>query len=233
MENAADLEVSSVYSWALPSRSDPGQPFASDFAVSRDYRGFIAAVPPMTGHAHHRHHQKGLGSKSPYWEDHERHYVHPRIPPRTPQIGRLDSPELEEMIEREEFCRCCDDDARYQDGRAKMDSQRMSLLLSSSPICQEVRIEGCLKVLLTHHQSRPPWLIFGGGRARPLCLTAIAGRKVVGRRGDMAVVFVLILRVAHGFRVCFWRGHGNRDAIFLLAQNVYPGFTHSPPCLAC
>ncbi|PSS03386.1 hypothetical protein BD289DRAFT_192626 [Coniella lustricola] len=45
------------------------------------------------------------------------------MPPRTPQIGRLRTPELEPLREDHHFCDCCSREKRYWDGLAKMDFQ--------------------------------------------------------------------------------------------------------------
>lgn len=59
------------------------------------------------------------------WADLDEGHGGLATPPRTPQIGRLDSPELEPLKCCGEFCACCpkEDEEKYYDGRRKMDSQ--------------------------------------------------------------------------------------------------------------
>lgn len=45
-------------------------------------------------------------------------------PPRTPQLGRLGTPDLELTRKCDKFCDCCSDEHRYLEDRSKMDSQR-------------------------------------------------------------------------------------------------------------
>lgn len=54
----------------------------------------------------------------------------PPTPPRTPQIGILETPELGPVEECSQFCHCCTDDERYREGRSKMDSQRKFIVSS-------------------------------------------------------------------------------------------------------
>lgn len=54
----------------------------------------------------------------------------PPTPPMTPQISRLKTPELEPVRECSRFCGCCQNEKRYQEGRAKMDLQRRWLTCS-------------------------------------------------------------------------------------------------------
>lgn len=44
-------------------------------------------------------------------------------PPRTPQLGRLGTPDLELTRKCDKFCDCCSDEHRYLEDRSKMDSQ--------------------------------------------------------------------------------------------------------------
>lgn len=44
-------------------------------------------------------------------------------PPRTPQLGRLGTPDLEFTRNCDKFCDCCSDEHKYLDDRSKMDSQ--------------------------------------------------------------------------------------------------------------
>lgn len=50
-------------------------------------------------------------------------------PPRTPEIPRLRTPDLEPLDSKGRFCDCCQDDDDYLCGRAKMDAQRKFILL--------------------------------------------------------------------------------------------------------
>lgn len=45
-------------------------------------------------------------------------------PPRTPQLGRLGTPDLELTRKCDKFCDCCSDEHKYLEDRSKMDSQR-------------------------------------------------------------------------------------------------------------
>lgn len=47
----------------------------------------------------------------------------PATPPRTPYIGRLESPDLEPIKCSGGFCDCCLDEERYYDAKGKMDHQ--------------------------------------------------------------------------------------------------------------
>lgn len=44
-------------------------------------------------------------------------------PPRTPQLGRLGTPDLELTRNCDKFCDCCSDEHKYLGDRSKMDSQ--------------------------------------------------------------------------------------------------------------
>lgn len=133
LKDVTDFVVSSEYSCTLPSRADPESSTADSLTVSRHYKCPTDITASVTALSHH---QKALGSKPIHWDDHEGQYSRLKAPPQTPDIERLDSPELEDIVGAR-FCCCCDS-ARYQEQRAKMDSQRMSLALSSSSINQDV-----------------------------------------------------------------------------------------------
>lgn len=58
-----------------------------------------------------------------HWADVDGEHDRLATPPKTPQIGRLESPKLEPLRCSGRFCDCCPDEQRYYDERGKMDSQ--------------------------------------------------------------------------------------------------------------
>ncbi|KAI3391368.1 hypothetical protein diail_7477 [Diaporthe ilicicola] len=84
-------------------------------------------------------------------------------PPRTPQLGRLGTPDLELTGYCDKFCDCCSDEQKYREDRSKMDSQRRfmhTLLLLAAAHC---RVEAALA-----HMRGPPGreLLSAGNDAR-------------------------------------------------------------------
>lgn len=65
-------------------------------------------------------------------------------PPRTPQLGRLGTPDLELTRNCDKFCDCCSDEHKYLGDRSKMDSQSRFMQSFSS------------------RWSTSRWLSFGG-----------------------------------------------------------------------
>lgn len=53
-------------------------------------------------------------------------------PPRTPQLARLGTPDLELTRNCDKFCDCCSDEHKYLEDRSKMDSQSRFILSLSS-----------------------------------------------------------------------------------------------------
>lgn len=66
----------------------------------------------------------------------------PATPPRTPYIGRLESPDLEPMKCSEGFCDCCLDEERYYDAKGKMDHQSRY----SNSVCEWDGYNGCRRL---------------------------------------------------------------------------------------
>lgn len=62
-------------------------------------------------------------SRHVHWADLDEGHDRRATPPRTPQIGRLESPKLGPLKCSGPFCDCCSDEQRYYDERGKMDSQ--------------------------------------------------------------------------------------------------------------
>lgn len=123
VEDTTDIVLLTTYSWSpMPWTSTMQHPSAN---VRES--GVKISEPPM-------HSQQLMGKRDPKraiyadvdeWDD--------RVPapPGTPQIGRLKTPELRPVKECSQFCHCCPDDKQYQEGRAKMDSQREFITSSS------------------------------------------------------------------------------------------------------
>lgn len=57
------------------------------------------------------------------WGDVNEEQYRLSTPPRTPQLGRLGTPDLELTQKCDKFCDCCSDEQRYKEDRSKMDFQ--------------------------------------------------------------------------------------------------------------
>lgn len=65
------------------------------------------------------------------WGDVNEEQYRLSTPPRTPQLGRLGTPDLELTRKCDKFCDCCSDEQKYEEDRSKMDSQsRFTHILS-------------------------------------------------------------------------------------------------------
>lgn len=123
LEDVTDIVLSTEYSWSPTPWTGSMHPsvHSHDTGSSR--------LPSLKSSESTIQRQRSRGEGSPKhvrWADLDGEDDVPPTPPRTPQIGRLRTPELEmEMVkECSQFCHCCLDDRKYREGRAKMDSQR-------------------------------------------------------------------------------------------------------------
>lgn len=116
------------YSWAPP----PGHLRLTD--APRD-----TAHHPTTARIHKKSEKSPQSepndnSKLLEWAD-PGQYKRMEQPQRTPQIRRLRTPDLEPLHDSARFCNCLScGEVRYQEGRAKMDSQRECMPFSFSAL---------------------------------------------------------------------------------------------------
>lgn len=121
-EDVTDVVLATEYYWSPVSRSQPQgrtmkqydasaampyTPYTSSEMTSSLETSFARTVPRAVRRRDRKEGNDGLAT-----------------PPRTPQLGRLSTPELESKGDCSKFCDCCSDEQRYREDRSKMDSQR-------------------------------------------------------------------------------------------------------------
>lgn len=118
--DVTDLVLSTEYSSSAIPWADPTTPVGSPYSTA----GYSASADTTHSIPRNQYPPTGKRPKRVHWADVEGEAYAYSTPPMTPQIGRLKTPELEPVKACSRFCECCRDERRYQEGRAKMDSQR-------------------------------------------------------------------------------------------------------------
>lgn len=119
--DVTDLALSTEYSSSPIAWADPVTPMGSPYNTA----GYRLPSPETTNSVPRtQNFLKGGSPKRVRWSDLEEEVYAYSTPPMTPHIGRLKTPELEPMKVCSRFCDCDQYEKSYQEGRAKMDSQR-------------------------------------------------------------------------------------------------------------
>lgn len=127
--NLADVTdaVATQYSWSripLPCPEVPPKPMRGQLPVAMENGQGQGSSTPGVGHEPAARSDAAHGR----WTAFDDQIPALPCPPKTPRAKRLrtpDLPELEHVAESSRFCSCCvRKDLGYQEGRAKMDSQR-------------------------------------------------------------------------------------------------------------
>jgi hypothetical protein len=147
LEDVTDIVLASEYYWSPQAWPQPSG------RTKKTYNASIASTPtlqfPEIGTSCHRDSPGRKAPKRVSWADvHEEQY-RPSTPPRTPQLGRLGTPDLELTRKCEKFCDCCSDEQKYNEDRSKMDSQSRSIrILSFSAGARRSGRSGCVGVVV-------------------------------------------------------------------------------------
>lgn len=72
-----------------------------------------------------------MGPRHEAWVDVNEEQSRLSTTPRTPQLGRLGTPDLELTQKCGKFCDCCSDEQSYKEDRSKMDLQSRFTHVSS------------------------------------------------------------------------------------------------------
>lgn len=141
LEDVTDVVLATEYYWSPEPRPQPRS------RTTVPYEASMASTPTLdTSSAMESSRRMSPARKIPKrvrGEDFKEGDYRLSTPPRTPQLGRLGTPDLELTRKCDKFCDCCSDEHRYLEDRSKMDSQRRfthSLFLFLAGACRG----GCL-----------------------------------------------------------------------------------------
>ncbi|KAG8169308.1 hypothetical protein KVR01_000053 [Diaporthe batatas] len=119
LEEVTDVVLASEYYWSPEAWPQPRGRATSPYSAS------IASTSTRKS-GHNANPGRRISPRHGSWGDvNEEQYrlSTPWEPPRTPQLGRLGTPDLELTRKCDKFCDCCSDEQRYNQDRSKMDLQ--------------------------------------------------------------------------------------------------------------
>lgn len=121
-EDVTDVVLATEYYWSPVSRSHPqGRTMKQyDASAARPYTPYTSSEMTSSLETSFARTVPRAVRRGDLKEGNDRLAT----PPRTPQLGRLSTPELESKEDCSQFCDCCSDEQRYREDKSKMDSQR-------------------------------------------------------------------------------------------------------------